>query len=230
MTRETKDARKLPEIVSGSGEQTPRAYAIAKSYLQAVDFEFTKDSLSIYLEAMHQKLMLRMDEFYAVKPMLQLTLLERIAAFADSLQDGSELARWINSLREIGEEEWKDLFEKLSPLEQILREDPAGAYANMDFESRNLYRLRVADLAAHSGMEETEIARRASPCLVLAAIHSDQQVTERRSHAGYHQFESGKKLLETINYRPSNQMAETSFWPVLSWWNLFATAVVMWFC
>jgi hypothetical protein len=49
-TRQTiKHVRRLPQIDGSSGEQTPRAYAIAKSYLQAVDFEFAKDSLSIYL-------------------------------------------------------------------------------------------------------------------------------------------------------------------------------------
>jgi cyclic beta-1,2-glucan synthetase len=193
----------------------------------------------------HQKVTLHMNELYAVKPMLQLTLLGQIATIAEvvprlrsqkqsSLHDDAELARWINSLREIGEEDWKDLFEKLSRPEQILREDPAGAYPNMDFESRDVYRQRLEDLAAHSGMEETEIARRAIALARSARqTHSGQQVTERRSHVGYYLVESGKKLLEEqINYRPPPfRVVETLILahPVAFYLGgiLFATAMVM---
>ena len=236
-TRQTiKHVRRLPQIDGSSGEHLPRAYAIAKSYLQAVDFEFTKDSLSTYLEAVCQKLALGMDELQAVKPMLQLTLLGKIAAIVDSLHDSAGLARWINSLREIGEEDWKDLLEKLSPPEQILREDPAGIYASMDFESRDFYRRRIADLAAHSGLEETEIARRA---ITLARSsrrsRSDPQATERCNHVGYYLVGSGKRLLEEqINYRPSPfRWVETLILahPGVFYLGgiLFTTVVVMWF-
>ncbi len=93
-----------------------------------------------------------MNELYAVRPMLQLALLEQLVSIPEvfphpvrrqtqssSKDYHSGLARWIDSLREISEEDWKNLLEKSSRLEQILREDPAGIYANMDFESRNLY-------------------------------------------------------------------------------------------
>ncbi len=247
-TRQTKDAGRLPQIVSNTGQHLPRAYAIAKSYLQAVDFEFRHDSLSTYLEAVHQKVALQMDELYAVRPMLQLVLLEQIASIPEvfphlvkqqkqsSSNADAELARWINSLREIGEEDWKDLFEKVSRTEQILREDPAGAYPNMDFESRELYRRSVAHLAAHSGMEETEVARRAV-ALARSAGHprSDQRVTRRRSHVGYYLLEDGKRLLEAeIHYRPPlSKRLETSILahPVAFYLGgiLFTTVVVIGF-
>jgi cyclic beta-1,2-glucan synthetase len=214
-TRQTKDVKRLPLIASDTGEHMPRAYAIAKSYLQTVDFRFGIDSLSTYLEAVDQSVGLHMDELHAIRPMLQLSLLEQITTISEGLRyqlknqqsfsnDDADLATCINSLRQIGEEDWKDLFEKVSRVEQILQEDPAGAYPDMDFESRNLYLMRVADLAAYSGVEESEIARRA---IALASrvsqSHCNQRVTERRSHVGYYLIENGKRLLEKeINYNP----------------------------
>jgi len=214
-TRQTKDVKRLPLIASDTGEHMPRAYAIAKGYLQTVDFKFCIDSLSTYLEAVDQSVGLHMDELHAIRPMLQLGLLEQITTISEGFRyqlknqqsfsnDDTDLATCINSLRQIGEEDWKDLFEKVSRVEQILQEDPAGAYPNMDLESRNLYLRRVADLAAYSGVEESEIARRA---IALASRVSqspcNQRVTERRSHVGYYLIENGKRLLEKeINYNP----------------------------
>jgi cyclic beta-1,2-glucan synthetase len=209
------NTKKFPEIISSRGERMPRVYAIARCYLEAVDFRFSCPSLSVYVEAIQQKMALQMKELYGLRAMLQLVFLEQIAKIheAFSTLDGNphrslspdiDLAKWISGLREIGEENWEDLFEKLSPTEQILREDPAGAYPYMDFESRDRYCKLVAELAAHSDLDETEVARRA---IALADSTpqpiSDPRGATRRTHVGYYLVDQGRKLLEEqINYRP----------------------------
>jgi len=50
------------------------------------------------------------------------------------------------------------LLEPLIVFERVLAADPAGAYARMDFQSRELYRQTVAHFAAHSDCTELEIA------------------------------------------------------------------------
>jgi hypothetical protein len=40
---------------------------------------------------------------------------------------------------EISQTGWKDVLEPLILFDRVLREDPAGAYPRMDFESRDLY-------------------------------------------------------------------------------------------
>ena len=53
---------------------------------------------------------------------------------------------------------WKDVLEPLILFDRVLREDPAGAYPRMDFESRDLYRTELAKIAEHSDLTEMEVA------------------------------------------------------------------------
>ena len=53
------------------------------------------------------------------------------------------------------------LIEPLIVFDATLRQDPAGAYAAMDFESRELYRKRVASIARHSDCTEPQVAQAA---------------------------------------------------------------------
>ncbi len=69
------------------------------------------------------------------------------------------IANIILSFRAISELNWKDFFETVSCLEQILRHDPAGVYANMDFRTRDLYRGKIEKLAHASGYHECDLAK-----------------------------------------------------------------------
>ena len=47
--------------------------------------------------------------------------------------------------------DWREIFEKLSRVEQILRFDPSGIYAGMDFATRDRCRRAIEELAQASG-------------------------------------------------------------------------------
>ncbi len=64
----------------------------------------------------------------------------------------------IHSLRVISEINWNDFFESVSVLERLLRQDPTGVYADMDFKTRDFYRGEVEKLARNSGHTELEVA------------------------------------------------------------------------
>ena len=53
----------------------------------------------------------------------------------------------ITSMRLLSSIDWPLFFERVSLVEQMLREDPAGAYARMDFPTRDRYRHSVEELA-----------------------------------------------------------------------------------
>jgi cyclic beta-1,2-glucan synthetase len=215
-TRQSKALRELPQIVRNMRMPMPRIYATALGYLEAVSFAYDTDSFSAYLEAVQQKVLLRMSELHAVRSMLQLVLLEQIARIQEMLPHPdrgemqpssknylSDLSKWIDSLREISEEDWQRLVEKSSRLDLVLREDPAAAYSNMDFETRALYLKAIADLAKHSDMEEIEVARKAIALARSArSSHFGQRSSERRNHVGYFLIENGRRILEEqIGYR-----------------------------
>ena len=66
----------------------------------------------------------------------------------------------ITSMRLLSSIDWPLFFERVSLVEQILREDPAGAYARMDFPTRDRYRHSVEQLAR--GAKTSGAGRRAA--------------------------------------------------------------------
>ncbi|MDT8422618.1 MAG: glucoamylase family protein [Desulfuromonadales bacterium] len=65
------------------------------------------------------------------------------------------------SLRQLVQLDWRTVFEASSRVEQILKRDPAGIYAGMDFETRDRYRQAVEEFANRSRKSEEAIARAA---------------------------------------------------------------------
>ncbi len=67
----------------------------------------------------------------------------------------------ITTMRLLSSIDWPLFFERVSLVEQILREDPAGAYARMDFPTRDRYRHSVEELAKGAKSDEQRVARSA---------------------------------------------------------------------
>ncbi|HSP40540.1 MAG TPA: hypothetical protein VLN46_03840, partial [Gillisia sp.] len=62
------------------------------------------------------------------------------------------------SLREIAETDWSDFVEECSVINGILIQDPAGQYAEMDFQTRDRYRQTIEKLSRGSNLSETEVS------------------------------------------------------------------------
>ena len=67
----------------------------------------------------------------------------------------------ITTMRLLSSIDWPLFFERVSLVEQILREDPAGAYARMDFPTRDRYRHSVEELAKGANSDEQRRRARA---------------------------------------------------------------------
>ena len=101
----------------------------------------------------------------------------------------------VRSLREIDQAPWQELLEPLIVFDAVLRRDPAGAYAHMDPESREMYRSAVVKLAKHSELSELEIAELAWSLgsRIPDAIREDDPVlAQRRAHVGYYLIAEGR--------------------------------------
>ncbi len=95
----------------------------------------------------------------------------------------------ITGLRLISELDWSDIFETLSKVEQILRKDPNGVYALMDFESRDYYRHEVEKLARAFRITEIQVAERAVGCAEKGSGNSP------KDHVGFYLVGKGRKVL-----------------------------------
>jgi len=127
----------------------------------------------------------------------ELTLAEHQAQAADQVS----IANAITSIRFLGALEWRDFFEECSLVEQILREDPAGVFARMDFTSRDRYRHAIEGLAARCPLDEVGVAE------AVLSIALDAQARDASdplaSHVGYYLISSGRYGFEqAIGYRP----------------------------
>src|SRR5579872_611026 len=186
----------------------PRITAIADDYLAAAAYKFSPGSFTDYVQAFQEVTVLNMAELWMLILALKIALLEQtVSRGSRALRDpeGSyDIASIVRSLREIRQTTWKVVIEPLIRFDRILREDPAGAYSRMDYDTRELYRSKLVRLADHSDCSEMEIAQDALALAREAQKHpdSDPRVTLRRSHVGTYLLGEGTPLLkQRANFR-----------------------------
>ena len=115
--------------------------------------------------------------------------------------DQVSVANAIGSLRLCSTLDWRQYFESVSLVEQVLQRDPAGAYGRMDFLSRDRQRQAVEELAAPNGDAQLRVALRAVESARQAVAHGSS--ADRAAHVGYHLIDRGRPDLEVdVAYRP----------------------------
>jgi len=132
----------------------------------------------------------------------------------------------ITTMRLLSSIDWPLFFERVSLVEQILREDPAGAYARMDFQTRDRYRHSVEELAKGARVSEQVVARRAVELAADAQRSSPEQ--DRSHHVGYYVISRGRFRLEReVGYPPTLRQRFARFFyghPVLGYLGTIAGA------
>ncbi|HEU5459074.1 MAG TPA: hypothetical protein VFU83_01215, partial [Pyrinomonadaceae bacterium] len=102
----------------------------------------------------------------------------------------------ITSMRLLSTLDWNDFFEKVSLIEPLLGQDPAGVYSRMNFASRDRYRHVVERISKRTRASELKIAQ--------AAVDLATNTTDKgpKNHVGYYLIDDGLTLLETsFNYQ-----------------------------
>ncbi len=86
------------------------------------------------------------------------------------------------SLRQLALLDWREIFEKLSRVEQMLRRDPSGVYAGMDFASRDRCRRAIEELARAAAQTEEQVAE----CVLELATQAGREAPsdDQRRHVG----------------------------------------------
>ena len=108
--------------------------------------------------------------------------------------DQVSLSNSIGSLRFLGAMDWSEFVEAMSVVEQTLRADPNGAYAKMDFASRDRYRHVIEKIAKESRLSEGEVAKRAIRFAQDGA--AQQGADDRTAHVGFYLIDKGLPQLE----------------------------------
>src|SRR5512137_2968318 len=98
--------------------------------------------------------------------------------------DQVSISNSISSLRFLGAADWRAFVEAKSAVERILRADPAGAYSQMDFATRDQYRHVVETTAKRSRLKEEEVAQLAIHLARETAATARPDV--RATHVGFY--------------------------------------------
>ena len=202
--------RWLPRVLAERPDE-PRVAAAAAAYLRAVKGEFSIPSFQTFVRAMQAHEPLTVDELWAFSTFLNFALLESLLEEARTLRRAPESAAVqvftcrFKSLRSIGNADWVSFIEPLICFDALLSQDPANAYQRMDFESREMYRKRIAFIARRSDCTETQVAQTALDLARLASEHphDNPRMQVRQVHVGYYLVDKGfSQLAFRVGFHP----------------------------
>jgi hypothetical protein len=200
----------VPRVRNEKNDIVPRSLALAEKYLQTVSYEFNEQEFVLFTEVFQKTTVMDLRELWLLVSALKLVLLQQIAVRGqrlvnDPTDNTQKIAVCIRSLREVGQISWKDVLEPLFAVDQLLRQDPAGAYAQMDFDSRHYYRKTLSKIADRSDCTELEVAAKALALAKEASrrSHTDPRIGLRESHVGYYLIDKGAETLyHRVRFRP----------------------------
>jgi cyclic beta-1,2-glucan synthetase len=203
----------LPHVRVDGDNDLPRVVNVAEGYLSAAKGIWSADSLTTYVHWAQQRDALLLEEVMVLPQALKLAQLEYILDRAEEAFEAGELppierspfSAILHSMRRLNQFEWRNVLEPLIAFDAILRQDPAGVFAQMDDETRRAYHVRVSELAKHSDASEVETARGALDLARQAArsVDSDPRHAHRVMHIGYFLFAEGlSQLSRRIGYYP----------------------------
>ncbi len=204
---------RLPRIIT-AGNEEPRVAVLAAAYLDAAKSVWNGSALRIYVEAAQQSDPLDLQELWALPTAIKFALLELILSQAAARLHAPQspeaatpqlLTARIKSLRELGHADWLAQMEPLVVFDAVLQQDPAKAYPRMDFDSREAYRKRVAEIALYSECSELQVAAMALELAGQAHQRKieDPRVYLRQAHVGYYLIDKGfADLAPRIGYHP----------------------------
>lgn len=183
MTAARREPNKLPLFLSELEIDQPNpAYHFAEELMEHL---FDEESILLLLRSWLEQ------RFY--RPIDDVILDEQKSEAADQVA----FANSIISLITLSQLSWKDIFEDISPVDAVFRQDPIDCYQHMNFDTRNRYRARIEQIAKKSHLSEVELAKK----ILLLAQQSSEEV-ER--HVGFYLIDDGRKRFEkSVNYKPN---------------------------
>ncbi len=191
----------------------PRIYEILTALANDAQFQVPESRITGFFNEYQSVAALTLGELWATEPMLRLALLEELGRSASLISASQEadlqvipefVESGIRTLDALSKVSWREFVDENSRVEQILSEDPAGAYARMDFATRDEYRHVVEEIARRSPADEEQVAR-AAVQFARDAVRREEPVLRTR-HVGFFLIGQGSAHLKNVlHYKPSFQ-------------------------
>jgi cyclic beta-1,2-glucan synthetase len=247
--------RRLPHIARGPAKGVARVDALARALVVRSSVEIDVTALQSFVQAYQEVSPLTVAELWALPTMLRISVLHGLLQSLGGLDvplDGSVLRcparrsppdaesaevdpgmgveKSIRALRLLAEIDWKRFFQETSRVEAVLRRDPAGTYARMDFETCDAYRKAVEALAWATEVPEEVVAER------VVDLARQAGSDPRHGHVGYYLVGLGRGALEDqVGFHPrgiERLRRALRRWPTVAYFSVLAllTSSVMFVC
>src|SRR5581483_8123770 len=199
----------LPRVTVAGRATEPRVAAAAAVYLRAVNGEFSADTFRAFVKTFQTQEAFTVNELWNIAAFLRFVLLEWLLEDSQTLLRSPDpnlaatLSMRLKSLRGITNADLVFLIEPLITFDALLNQDPAQTYARMDFESREMYRKRIAFVARYSDVTEGQVAQAALDLAQMGAAEpaSDPRTQLCRIHVGYYLIGKGfPQLAERVGF------------------------------
>ncbi len=180
--------RELLKAGKSAVSNEPRIYRIAADLVAHSTDVIDSDAIASFGQVLREQDSLKLSELWAFGSILRLAIIERLCG---ELNSEPVVSACILSLRALDGMPLRDFVESVSAAEAVLRHDPAGVYARMDFATRDRYRHEVEKLARRGRLTEVEVAQAA----VDAAVQARSKGVDdpRIGHVGYYLIGAGAK-------------------------------------
>ena len=99
----------------------------------------------------------------------------------------------IISLKEISKIDFSEMYERLGGIEEILKKDPANEYKKMDYNSKNIYRNKIKEIAYKGRISEIFVAKK--------VLEMCKGKNGRSSHIGYYLLEDEEELYKKLGIK-----------------------------
>ena len=87
----------------------------------------------------------------------------------------------ITSIKEINRLNFLEIFEKINGVEEILKQDPSGVYAKMDYKTKEYYRNTIKEISKKTKISEIYISKK-----LIELANQEKEINSKKAHIGYY--------------------------------------------
>lgn len=173
------DLKSCKKIPASKGEAV--LFVLCRALLRAGGGEVTPARITLFLTGCQQVYVLSRRELSCFVPSLKAACIGELALlYAGDLTAAScaeTAGRLFSTLRALSTLDLSKVLEQVDVTEQILREDPAGIYAELSEKTRTHYKRKIEKLAIAYRLREHTVARQ--------VLKFAQKGKGREAHVGY---------------------------------------------
>lgn len=131
------------------------------------------------------------------------------------------MANSITSIKTIQRINFLEIFEKLNGVEEILKQDPANVYNNMDYNTKDFYRSKIKEISNKTKTSEIYIAKK------VLDIAKRKQANTKQSHIGYYLIDDGiDELYGELQYKVNKHLSNKSKTKIYVIWTLVCSVLM----